>query len=109
MKHSLDINLSWWRDDSKRIDIWFQLFGRFCNSNCSGIKGGLVIETITLPDVRELLISVEKIAVRPGDVDQRDLMLAPALFKKLMEDRTNGVISIQILVDGKPVSIEAVA
>ena len=32
-----------------------------------------------------------------------------ALFKKLMEDRTNGVISIQILVDGKPVSIEAVA
>jgi len=67
------------------------------------------METISMPEVRELLKSLEKIAVRPGDADQRDLMLAPALFKKLMEDRTNGVISIQILVDGKPVSIEAVA
>ena len=66
------------------------------------------METISMPEVRELLKSLEKIAVRPGDADQRDLMLAPALFKKLMEDRTNGVISIQILVDGKPVSIEAV-
>lgn len=61
---------------------------------------------ITMPEVRELLKVVEKIAVRPGDVNQKDLMIAPALFKKLMEDRTQGVISIQILVDGKPTDIE---
>lgn len=61
---------------------------------------------ITMPEVRELLKAVEKIAVRPGDVNQKDLMIAPALFKKLMEDRTQGVISIQILVDGKPIEIE---
>lgn len=65
------------------------------------------MESITMPEVRELLKSVETIAVRPGNTTQRDLMLAPALFKKLMEDRTQGVISIQILVDGKPVVIEA--
>lgn len=64
------------------------------------------METITMPEVRELLKSVEKIAVRPGDVDQRDLMLAPALFKKLMESRTGGLIQIQVLVDGKSVAFE---
>lgn len=64
---------------------------------------------ITMPEVRALLIAVEKIAVRPGDVTQKELMIAPALFKKLMEDRTQGVISMQILIDGKPVVIEAVA
>ena len=64
------------------------------------------METITMPEVRELLKSVEKIAVHPGDVDQRDLMLAPALFKKLMESRTDGLIQIQVLVDGKPVEFE---
>ena len=63
---------------------------------------------ITMPEVRALLIAVEKIAVRPGDATQKELMIAPALFKKLMEDRTQGVISIQILVDGKPVDIEVV-
>ena len=61
---------------------------------------------ITMPEVRALLIAVEKIAVRPGDATQKELMIAPALFKKLMEDRTQGVISIQILIDGKPVDIE---
>ncbi|UUS56294.1 hypothetical protein MST16_09145 [Acinetobacter sp. YH16040_T] len=61
---------------------------------------------ITMPEVRELLKAVEKIAVRPGDVNQKDLMIASALFKKLKEDRTQGVISIQILVDGKPIEIE---
>lgn len=64
---------------------------------------------ITMPEVRALLIAVETIAVRPGNATQKELMIAPALFKKLMEDRTQGVISIQILVDGKPVVIEAVA
>ncbi len=62
---------------------------------------------ITMPEVRELLKAVEKIAVRPGDVCHKDLMVAPALFKKLMEDRTQGVISIQVLIDGKPIVIEA--
>lgn len=62
---------------------------------------------ITMPEVRELLKAVEKIAVRPGDVNQKDLMIAPALFKKLMEDRTQGVISIQVLIDGKPIVIKA--
>ena len=65
------------------------------------------MEKISMPEVRELLKSVEKIAVRPSEVNHKDLMVAPALFKKLMEDRTQGVISIQILVDGKPVEIEA--
>lgn len=69
------------------------------------IKSG-VMENISMPEVRELLKSVEKIAVRPGDVDQRDLMLAPVLFKKLMESRTGGLVSIQILIEGKPVEFE---
>lgn len=62
--------------------------------------------TITMPEVRELLKSVETIAVRPGNATQRDLMLATALFQKLMNDRTDGAIQIQILVDGKPVNCE---
>ncbi len=62
---------------------------------------------ISMPEVRELLKSVEKIAVRPGDVGHKDLMVAPALFKKLMEDRTQGMISIQVLIDGNPIVIEA--
>ncbi|WP_347460960.1 hypothetical protein ABEF79_05870 [Acinetobacter sp. ANC 7454] len=66
----------------------------------------MTIAAITMPEVRELLKSVEKIAVSPAAVKSRDLMLAPALFKKLMEDRTQGVISIQVLVDGKPVEFE---
>ena len=61
---------------------------------------------ISMPEIRALLIAVETIAVRPAQATQKELMTAPALFKKLMEDRTQGVISIQILVDGKPVEIE---
>ncbi|EMT2447083.1 hypothetical protein WMF02_002082 [Acinetobacter baumannii] len=61
---------------------------------------------ITMPEVRELLKSVEKIAVRPADVKQRDLLLAPALFKKLIESRTEGLIQIQILINGEPREIE---
>lgn len=64
------------------------------------------MESISKQEVRELLKSVEKIAVRPAAVTHRDLMLAPALFKKLMEDRTQGVISIQVVIDGKPVEFE---
>lgn len=67
------------------------------------------MESISMAEVRELLKSVEKIAVRTGEVDQRDLMLAPALFKKLMESRTGGLIQIQVLVDGKPVEFEVAA
>ncbi len=61
---------------------------------------------ISIPEIRELLKSVEKIAVRPGEVKQRDLLLAPALFKKLIEDRTEGTIQIQILVDGQITNFE---
>jgi hypothetical protein len=61
---------------------------------------------ITMPEVRELLASVEKIAVRTGSVTQKDLLLAPALFKKLIECRTDGLIQIEILIDGKKVNLE---
>lgn len=64
------------------------------------------VEKISIPEIRTLLQSVEKIAVRPADVTHKDLMLAPALFKKLVEHRTQGVVSIQVLIDGKPVEIE---
>ena len=47
---------------------------------------------ITMPEVRELLKSVETIAVRPAAATHRDLMLAPALFQKLMNARTGGAI-----------------
>lgn len=67
------------------------------------------MEQIEIHEIRALLIAVETIAVRPAQATQKELMIAPALFKKLMEDRTNGVISIQISVDGKPVDIEVVA
>ena len=64
------------------------------------------MNNITMPEVRELLKSVETIAVRPGQATQKDLMLAPALFQKLMNDRTNGAIQIQVLIDGKTVEFE---
>lgn len=61
---------------------------------------------ISMPEVRELLKSVETIAVRPAAATQRDLILAPALFQKLMNARTGGNIQIQILIDGKVVDFE---
>ena len=64
------------------------------------------MNNITMPEIRELLKSVETIAVRPGQATQKDLMLAPALFQKLMDDRTNGAIQIQVLIDGKTVEFE---
>ena len=64
------------------------------------------MNNITMTEIRELLKSVETIAVRPGQATQRDLMLAPALFQKLMNDRTNGAIQIQVLIDGKTVEFE---
>ena len=64
------------------------------------------MNNITMTEIRELLKSVETIAVRPGQATQKDLMLAPALFQKLMNDRTNGAIQIQVLIDGKTVEFE---
>lgn len=64
------------------------------------------MNNITMPEVRELLNSVETIAVRPGQATQRYLMLAPALFQKLMNDRTNGAIQIKVLIDGKTIKFE---
>lgn len=66
------------------------------------------MDQITMPEIREFLKAVETIAVRPVQATQRDLTLAPALFQKLMNDRTNGVIQIQILVDGKVVEFEVI-
>lgn len=63
---------------------------------------------ITIPEIRELLKSVENIAVRPGNVTQRDLILAPALFAKLMNCRSGGMIQIKITIDGKEINFEVV-
>ena len=67
------------------------------------------MDQITNKEIRALLISVETIAVRPAQATEIMLLAAPALFKKLMEDRTQGVISIQVLIDGKHINIEAEA
>lgn len=64
------------------------------------------MSNITMPEVRELLKSVEIIAVHPTQATHRDLMLAPALFQKLINDRTNGAIQIQVLIDGKTIKFE---
>ena len=63
---------------------------------------------ITSPEIRELLNSIERIAVRPGNVTQKDLILAPALFAKLMNCRTGGVIQIKTMIDGKEINFEVV-
>ncbi|WP_228206895.1 hypothetical protein [Acinetobacter sp. LoGeW2-3] len=65
-----------------------------------------MMQKITMPEVRELLKSVETIAVRPGMTVAGDLLKAPALFKKLMESRTEGLIQIQVFIDGKAVEFE---
>lgn len=64
------------------------------------------MQSISAPEIRELLKSIEKIAVRPGHVTARDLLITPALFKKLIEARTNNLIQVEILVDGSPLDIE---
>ncbi|WP_457794395.1 hypothetical protein [Acinetobacter baumannii] len=63
---------------------------------------------ITSHEIRELLNSIERIAVRPGNVTQKDLILAPALFAKLMNCRTGGMIQIKTMIDGKEINFEVV-
>ena len=63
---------------------------------------------ITSPEIRELLNSIERIAVRPGNVTQKDLILAPALFAKLMNCRTGGMIQVKTMIDGKEINFEVV-
>ncbi|HFK9534973.1 TPA: hypothetical protein ACG0TZ_000713 [Acinetobacter baumannii] len=63
---------------------------------------------ITSPEIRELLNSIERIAVRPGNVTQKDLILAPALFAKLMNCRTGGMIKVKTMIDGKEINFEVV-
>ena len=67
------------------------------------------MEKITNREILALLIAVETIAVHPAQATHNELMVAPALFKKLIEERTEGLVSIQISIDGKPINIEAVA
>ena len=63
---------------------------------------------ITSPEIRELLNSIERIAVRPGNITQKDLILAPALFAKLMNCRTGGMIQVKTMIDGKEINFEVV-
>lgn len=63
---------------------------------------------ITPPEIRELLNSIERIAVRPGNITQKDLILAPALFAKLMNCRTGGMIQVKTMIDGKEINFEVV-
>ncbi len=53
------------------------------------------MQSISAPEIRELLKSIEKIGVRPGHATARDLLIAPALFKKLIEARTNNLIQVR--------------
>lgn len=63
---------------------------------------------ITSPEIRELLNSIEIIATRPTQATARELQLAPALFAKLMNCRTCGVIQIKTMIDGKEIYFEVV-
>ena len=63
---------------------------------------------ITPPEIRELLNSIERIAVRPGNITQKDLILAPALFAKLMNCRTGGMIQVKTMIDGTEINCEVV-
>ena len=63
---------------------------------------------ITSPEIRELLNSIEIIATRPAQPTARELQLAPALFAKLMNCRTGGVIQIKTMIDGKEINFEVV-
>lgn len=63
---------------------------------------------ITSPEIRELLNSIEIIVTRPAKATARELQLAPALFAKLMNCRTGGVIQIKTMIDGKEINFEVV-
>ena len=61
-------------------------------------------ENIEVHEIRKLLIAVETLAVRPAQADEKTLGEAIGYFKKLVNDRTQGVIQIVMLVDGKMVA-----
>lgn len=63
-------------------------------------------EQITTIEIRELLNAVQILATRPAAATQRELMLAPVLFAKLMDCRTNGLVQIKTIIDGKEVNLE---
>lgn len=60
---------------------------------------------ITVSEIRELLKTVEVLAVRPAQAKERDLMIAPALFQKMIADRSQGLITIEICMQGVPVTV----
>lgn len=63
---------------------------------------------ISIVEIRELLNAVQILATRPASVTQRELMLAPALFAKLMDCRTGGMVQIKTIIDGKEINFEVV-
>ena len=59
------------------------------------------MEKIEMHEIRKLLVAVETLAVRPTQADENTIGEAIGYFKKLVNDRTQGVIQIAMIVDGK--------
>lgn len=60
----------------------------------------MTVETIEIHEIRKLLVAIETIAVRPAQCNENTIGEALGYFKKLMLARTNGQISIAVVVDG---------
>ncbi|MEG1728116.1 MAG: hypothetical protein RR280_01050 [Bacteroidaceae bacterium] len=60
---------------------------------------------ITIQEIRKLLVYTDIIATKPAKATQNHLLALPALFQKLLADRTQGLITIEILVEGNPVTV----
>ena len=59
------------------------------------------MEKIEMHEIRKLLVAVETLAVRPTQADENTIGEAIGYFKKLVNDRTQGVVQIAMIVDGK--------
>ncbi|WP_086181765.1 hypothetical protein [Acinetobacter sp. ANC 4558] len=58
------------------------------------------IQQIEMHEIRKLLNAVEILAVRPAQCSENTIGEAVAYFKKLLIDRTNGLFSIELVVNG---------